>query len=212
MAPYVIGISGGSGSGKSTLAQAVRDALADRCVHIAHDDYYRSLPERWRADPASYNFDEPAALETDLLVDHLAQLRAGKPATLPTYDFASHTRSGSRDVAPAEVVLVEGILLFAASEVLPLLDLRVFVHAPASIRRERRLARDVQERGREPAWVAQRFDAHVEPMHQAHVEPSRAHAHLVVDGTGDLDASVQAILERLRAARGGTIRHHTRRL
>lgn len=199
MTAFFLGIAGGSASGKSWLSRRLLASLGeDRATHITHDDYYLPLPDHLQDRPGDHNFDHPDALETALLVEHLCALRQGRAVQVPTYDFATHNRVGQHTVLSRPVVVVEGILLFTHPALRELLDLRVFVHAPAAVRRERRVARDITERGREPAWVHERFDRHVEPMHQAHVEPTRAHAHLVVDGCAPLDTSAHRVLHHLR--------------
>lgn len=198
MMPFVLGVSGGSASGKTWLSQALLAAFGPRtCVHIAHDDYYLPLPEAFRHRPGDYNFDAPSSLETDLLVDHLDALLAGRPVQVPTYAFDVHDRVGVHTVHPGPLVLLEGILLLTDPRIRERLDLAVFVDAPTDVRRERRVHRDVHERGRQEAWVRDRFARHVEPMHQRHVEPTRAHADLVVDGTQALAHAVAAVIARL---------------
>lgn len=194
---WVVGIAGGSASGKSLLARAVVEALAPTAVtHVLHDDYYRTIPAELAHRPGDVNFDHPDALETDLLAEHVAAWRRGETVAMPRYDFATHTRVAHVEVAPQAVLLVEGILLLTEPALRDALDLAVFVEAPTDVRRARRLARDVAERGREPAWILDRFARHVEPMHQEHVVPTAAHAHLIVDGTAPVPHNVAQVLAR----------------
>jgi uridine kinase len=194
---FVIGLAGGSGSGKTWLASALREALGERCVHLEHDAYYRPLPADRRDRPDDWNFDEPSALESDLLVRHLAALRAGATVDVPTYGFERHARVGARPLAPAPLVLVEGILLLAEPALVAALDLRVFVDTPEDVRLERRLTRDVRERGRTAVSVRERFTRFVSPMHARYVEPSRVQADLVLDGRAPVDANLRRVLDRL---------------
>lgn len=199
MTAFFLGIAGGSASGKSWLSRHLLASMGpDQAAHIAHDDYYLPLPAHLHDRPGDHNFDHPTALETSLLVAHVLALREGVPVPVPSYDFATHSRVGVHTVTARPVVVIEGILLFTHPALRELLDLRVFVHAPVEVRRKRRVARDIVERGREPAWVHDRFDRHVEPMHQAHVEPTRACAHLEVDGCAPLDHSADRVLRHLR--------------
>jgi uridine kinase len=180
----LVGIAGGSGSGKTTLALAVARALpAGQAQVVPADAYYRDLAHLPPAARAQINFDEPAALDGERLLADLRELRAGRSAARPVYDFATHTRSPERVVIPpCAVVVVEGILVLAIPELRELLDLKVFVAAARSARLERRIARDVGERGRTRDSVLAQFARHTEPMHARFVEPSRAHADLVVSG------------------------------
>lgn len=192
----IVGIGGGTASGKSTITRALVDSLGPRALHVTHDRYYRPLPEAFRADPIAYNFDHPDALETELLVSDLAALREGRPTTLVDYDFGICQRKDERfwtTVHPPEILVVEGILVLAVPELRGMLDHAVFVDAAADLRLARRLRRDIVERGDTPHGVIDQYLATVRPMHEEWVEPSRAHADLVVDGTGELDAAIARI-------------------
>jgi len=196
----ILAIAGGTASGKSTLSDAVVSALGAMATRVHHDRYYRAPPPE--ADPASWNFDHPDALETALMVDHVRALRDGHAADVPRYDFTTHARQATMErLDPRPVVVVEGILVLAEPAVRDLADLSVFVDAPADIRLARRLRRDVAERGREPLQVLDRYLSMVRPMHEAWVAPSRAHADLVLDGTRPIEELVGAVLDTL-ARRG----------
>ncbi len=189
--PFVVAVAGGTASGKSTIvAHFVGETGA---THIGHDRYYRDA-----SNPEGHDFDHPDALDTDRLVSDLAALRAGRVAHLPVYDFASHSRTGAVDeVEPAGVIVVEGILTLADERVVALADLTVFVDAPEDIRLARRLARDVAERGRSKESVMAQYEATVKPNHDRFVEPSRARASLVLDGTSEIGQSVAALRARI---------------
>jgi uridine kinase len=196
--PIIIGIAGGTASGKTTIARRVAEDLGDRCVLLPHDAYYRPLPASFRGREHAWNFDEPAALDTDLLIEHVGQLRAGQPVAVPRYDFARHDRIGAYPVEPRAIVLVEGILVLADPALRAVLDHRVFVHAPEPVRLGRRIRRDAAERGRDMDDVLGQYFATVRPMHDLWVEPSRAWATAELDGAGDVDESVRALMALLR--------------
>lgn len=194
---HVIGIGGASGSGKSTLAAALVSALGEAGLSLAHDDYYRPLTPGERANLHLHDFDDPRALDSALLVSHLEALRRGEAIEVPEYAFAAHDRRGARTVAPREVVVVEGVLLLAVPELRAAVDVCVFVDTPLALCLERRLERDVRERGRTPESVRAQWAATVAPAWSRHVAPSRAHAHRVADGTLDLGPVVADLLAGL---------------
>jgi len=199
MLPMLIGIAGGTGSGKTTVARKLAEALpAERAVLIQHDWYYR---DRSHMDPAAralINFDEPDALENDLLLADLMALKANRPVDCPQYDFASHTRRTEvRQVLPRSIVLVEGILLFAVPAVRDVFDLRLFVDTDDDVRLLRRVRRDIEERGRDIQSVEAQYLGTVRRMHQQHVAPSRAHAHLIIPEGGENAPALEVIVGRL---------------
>jgi uridine kinase len=200
MRPVVVGIAGGTASGKSTLARKLCEVLGDRSLLLLHDRYYFSLPEHLRGNPLEYNFDHPESLETERLVRDLATLRTGKPAMLPRYDFAHHLRCEEEDrVEPHPVIVLEGILVLADPGLRAVMDHRVYVTAPDDIRLARRIRRDLDHRGREVHEVLAQYERTVRPMHLAYVEPSRAHADLVIDGTVSVEQSVRRVLDLIGA-------------
>ena len=197
MSARIIGIAGGSASGKTTIARRVAEDLGDRCVLVPHDAYYHPLPASYRGREHAWNFDEPASLDTALLIEHLRELRAGRPVAVPRYDFARHDRIGSYTLQPRPVVLVEGILVLADAALRDHLDHRVFVHADEPTRLGRRIRRDAAERGRDMDDVLGQYFTTVRPMHDLWVEPSRAWASVEIDGAGDVDLSVATLLRLL---------------
>jgi len=198
MNTVVIGIGGGSASGKSTIAASLVERLGEDCGHIVHDRYYHSLPSQLRHSPMAHNFDHPDALDTARLIHNLSELRAGRFAELPKYDFATHTRLLETDtMQPRPVILVEGILVLADEGLVPLMDHRIYVEAPQDVRLQRRIARDRVERGRSEEEVRERFLQTVQPMHERFVRPSRMVADLVIQGTDPVEDLVQKILIRM---------------
>jgi uridine kinase len=198
-APLVIGIAGGTGSGKTTLAQRLVSELSSGVTLLEHDWYYRDrsgVPESERED---INYDEPAALDNALLVQHLAELRAGRAVECPQYDFATHTRKAeTRAVQPAPIVAVDGILLFAIPELCDAFDLRIFVDTDDDIRLLRRISRDIVDRQRDIASIQGQYYSTVRPMHMLHVAPSKRRAHLVVPEGGENAQALDVIVGRLK--------------
>lgn len=191
----LVGLAGGSGSGKTVLVEAVAERWAAAgAVVVSQDRYYRDWSHLPPAERARVNFDEPAALDVDLLARQLAALRRGERVELPVYRFDTHCRAAATTaMMPAPLVLVEGVLLFCHPALVELFDLRVFVDAPADLRLARRLLRDIRERGRDAEGVVGQYLRTVRVMHDRWVEPQRACAHLVVGNVGPLDDAVAAV-------------------
>lgn len=181
MKPVMVGIVGGSGSGKTTLAHGLA-VLTERfgSLVISQDHYYLGVPRG--VSPDSYNFDEPRALDLELLARHLAEVRQGRSVEMPQYDFSTHCRTATTDrLVPVPLLIVEGLFLFTTPALSEVFDLRFFVDVPADERLRRRVARDTVERGREPGDIIRQFNEQVEPMYERHVLPTRCHAHYVLD-------------------------------
>jgi uridine kinase len=197
--PLVVGISGGTGSGKSTIAHKLAAAIPEgRCVTIEHDSYYRKQSQLSFEDRARVNYDHPSSLETSLLVSHLRALREGQAVDVPIYDFAHHDRRDeTRHVAPAPVIVVEGILVFVEPELREQMDVKIFVDTDADIRLMRRIRRDIEQRGRSFQSVRDQYYATVRPMHLEHVEPSKRWADLIVPEGGDNHVALDVLLGRL---------------
>ena len=195
----VIGIAGGTGSGKTTLTQKIKDAFGQEVCVISHDNYYRRLDHLPMEARCKINYDEPAALETELMVAHLEALRAGFAVECPVYDFARHNRSQQTlHIAPRRVIIVEGILIFEDEALRNLMDIRIFVDTDADVRLCRRIARDVNERGRTLDSVIEQYQATVKPMHEKYVEPSKRFANLVVPEGGKNTVALEMILGHIR--------------
>jgi uridine kinase len=193
-----IAIAGGSCSGKTTLALLASDSLDSTLVRI--DDYYRPLDHLTFDERCHVNFDHPDAIDHPLLCDHIEALLNGHPVESPSYDFTRHTRfaQGHR-VQPARVLIVEGLFALCYPRLVDLLSVRVFVHAPEEVCLERRIARDVAERGRTPEEVSERFASHVSPMFRKHILPSSRHATLTVSGIRPIEEGLDKLLERIAA-------------
>ncbi len=180
--PVLIAITGGSGSGKSTLAEAVVAALRPgAAVLMREDSYYRDAASLPGFDATTFDFDDVAARDHDLLREDLLRLKAGKPVTAPVYSFIHHGREPEGEVIPvAAVVIVEGTHVLCTPEVANLFDIRVFVDTPADIRFIRRLLRDQAERGRTVDSVIDQYLKTVRPGHERLTEPSRTRADFIV--------------------------------
>jgi len=196
--PLVVGIAGCSGSGKTTLAVELARTLGG--VHFHLDNYYRDLSRLPAAERALRNFDDPEMMESDLLADHIAALARGEVIERPVYDFAHHIRvpGKTEKVVANTFLLVEGIFALYYAELLPLYHLRVYVDAPDEICFERRLKRDMEQRGRTEESVRRQWEATVRPSGMEFVRPSAANADLTVEGTGDLDWKVERVVTELR--------------
>ena len=180
----MIGVAGGSGSGKTYFARALMDSLgSDLCATVYQDSFYIDQSKRFDHDGGAVNFDHPSSLDFDLLAKCVAQLKRGEATELPIYDFATHTRrSETTRVEPKPIIIVDGILIFNSEPVRALLDDLIYFDTPESLRFQRRLERDVKERGRTPEGVKNQFQLQVKPMHDAFVEPSQKHAKKIVHG------------------------------
>lgn len=196
--PLFVGIAGGSGSGKTTISEALCKALPD-LVMIQHDAYYRHRPDIDYATRCLVNYDHPDSLETELLVAHLDSLAGWAAVDRPTYDFATHLRSPQVvAVVPADVVVVEGILVLADQDLRSRLDLKIYVDTDPDLRLARRLRRDIDERGRSLPSVLDQYFESVRPMHLEFVEPSKRYADIIIP-EGYNPRAVATVVEMLRS-------------
>lgn len=195
----VIGIAGGTGSGKTTLMNNLISQFADVVTILSHDNYYKRHDELTYEQRCLLNYDEPDALETDLMARHLDQLRQGQPIDCPVYDFTLHNRSDKTiRIVPKKVIIVEGILIFENKELRDLMDIRIFVDTDADVRLCRRIKRDVTKRGRTLESVLNQYLQTVKPMHEKYVEPSKKYADLVVPEGGQNLVALDMIEGRIR--------------
>ena len=195
----VIGIAGGTGSGKSTLMEELVKRFKNEVTVLSHDNYYRRRDGISMEDRQKINYDEPAALETDLMAKHLDVLRRGGRVACPVYDFTQHNRSDKvKIVEPKRVIIVEGILIFENKELRDLMDIRIFVDTDADVRLCRRIARDVNERGRTLESVLEQYQTTVKPMHEMYVEPSKKFAHIIVPEGGKNLVALDMITGRIQ--------------
>ena len=195
----VIGIAGGTGSGKTTLMKNIMSRFGDVVTVLSHDNYYYRHDELTYEERCKINYDEPAALETDLMARHLNQLRHGKPIDCPVYDFTQHNRSDETTrIEPKNVIIVEGILIFENEPLRELMDIRIFVDTDADVRLCRRIKRDVNKRGRTLESVLTQYQETVKPMHEKYVEPSKRFADIVVPEGGKNLVALDMIMLRIQ--------------
>jgi uridine kinase len=197
--PLVIGIAGGSGSGKSTVARNVAAALGDASVaFIDMDAYYLDYGHLPLEERKKVNWDHPNAFDWDHLVDQLGQLAVGLPIDKPEYDFVAHARRADTvRIPPADVIVVDGILLFTESRVRDLCDVKVFVDADADVRLIRRIRRDMTKRGRPLAEILEQYLSTVQPMHLEFVEPSKRYADVIVPRGGKNSVAIEMIVAKI---------------
>ncbi len=200
----IIGIAGGTGSGKTTLTKQLKKQFSEKVSIVYHDNYYKrndglSLEERKKI-----NYDSPSAFDTDMMVADLKDLKDGKTVYCPVYDYTIHNRTDeTRRIEPADVIIVEGILVFQSKALRDLMDIKIFVDTDADERIIRRILRDAGERGRSLDSIVTQYRTTVKPMHEKYVEPSKKYADIIVVGGGKnlvafdmISTKVQQLLNR----------------
>ena len=200
----VLGIAGGSGSGKTTLMNNIVSRFSEDITVLSHDSYYKRHDDMTYEERCQLNYDEPAALETDLMVRHLELLRRGQTIDCPVYDFTVHNRSDEVvAIKPSRIIIVEGILIFENEALRDLMDIRIFVDTDADIRLCRRVKRDVNKRGRSLESVLSQYQQTVKPMYEKYVEPSKKYAHILVPEGGKNTIAQEFIISLLEKHLGG---------
>ena len=192
----VIGIAGGSGSGKTTVVKAITEQLnAKSVVVIPQDSYYKDSSDLSDEEKRVHNFDHPDAIEWELLCRQLRELKEGKAIQQPVYSFISCTRSKTetRLVEPAEVIIIEGILIFTCKELRDQMDIKIFVDADDDDRLMRVMARDISERGKDVHWVIERYSRTVKPMYLQFIEPSKRYADIIIPQGGHNKVAIDVI-------------------
>lgn len=206
--PMVIGVTGGSGSGKTTVSQDIIKRLAgESVVMVPQDAYYQDQSEKSMAERRMTNYDHPDSLDNELLISQLKQLLNRETIEQPTYDYTNHTRSSETiTVEPADVIILEGVLLFTEQKLRDLLDIKVYVDTDDDLRFIRRMRRDIVERGRTVDSVVNQYMETVKPMYHQFVEPTKRYADIILPegganavGIGMLEAQIRAILSRNKA-------------
>jgi uridine kinase len=202
--PFLLGVAGGSGSGKTYFSEAlVRQMKAEFgesvCEVVYQDNFYIDQSHKFDHDGGSVNFDHPDAIDFNLLASCLKKIKTGTVTEIPVYDFSTHKRqTKTLTIQPAKIILVDGILIFHSQVVRELFDDLVFFETPEELRYQRRLERDVKERGRTAEGVFQQFHKQVKPMHDLFVEPSKAFANTIVKDVGHFDLTLNNYCEKLR--------------
>lgn len=199
--PVIIGLAGGTGSGKTTVANVILDRVgADSIVFLPHDAYYKDLTHLPKAQRDLLNFDHPDSLESDLLVQHLRELREWKSIEIPVYDFTIHSRTDRIEkIVPQPIILVEGILIFVEPILRDTFDVKIFVDTPPDIRFIRRLERDIEERGRSLESVIRQYQTTVRPMHLEFVEPSKRYADVIIPEGGFNTVAMDMVVARIES-------------
>lgn len=198
--PLLVGIAGGTASGKTSVARKLREALAEHAVLLDLDSYYRDLSDVPFEERRLVNFDHPDAFDFPLLISHLDELQRGKAIAKPVYSFVEHTRTKQTvAVAPAPVVLVEGILVLDNAALRARFDMKIYVDTDDDVRLARRLTRDIRDRGRSFETVIEQYMTSVRPMHHGFVEPSKRHADVIIPHGGDNMVATQMLVSDLRA-------------
>lgn len=200
MKPLIIGIAGGTGSGKSTVARKVAEALPGASVaFIEMDAYYRDFRHLTLEQLHQVNWDHPDAFDVELLSDHIATLAGGEAVEMPHYEFATHSRSAhTRRIEPADVVVIDGILLLADANIRAQCEVKVFVDADPDIRLIRRIRRDTAARGRSLESVLDQYLTTVQPMHLQFVEPSKRYADVIVPRGGSNTVAIEMIVAKIQ--------------
>ena len=182
MDSIIIGIAGGTGSGKSTFTNRIKEEFRDKVSVVYYDNYYKAHDDIPLEERALINYDHPDSFETDLLVRHLNELRSGSTVQCPVYDYSVHNRTGETvEIRPADVILVEGILVLHDERLRNMMDIKIYVDADADERILRRVIRDVKERGRDVEGIAKQYLTTVKPMHYLFVEPTKYNADIVIN-------------------------------
>jgi uridine kinase len=200
----IIGVAGGSGSGKTTVVRRIVESLgSDQVTVLDHDRYYRERNDLRLEERAALNYDHPDSLETDFMVRHVRELKAGRPIQAPRYDFARYNRLADTDtLEPRRAIIVEGILIFTDAALRELMEIKVFVDTDSDTRFIRRLQRDVAHRGRSMESVIDQYQATVKPMHLEFVEPSKRYADLIIPMGGHNAVAVDLLLTLIRSVAG----------
>jgi uridine kinase len=198
--PIIMGIGGGTGSGKTTVAKEVRRHFPEESVVVIHhDSYYKDRSHLSPAERERINYDHPDSFDNDLMIEHLRDLKAGRAIEKPTYDYETHTRKRETiPVRPANIILIEGILVLADEWLRDLMDIKIYVDTDADERFIRRLKRDIVERGRRVDQVIEQYLKTVRPMHLQFVEPSKRYADVIIPEGGMNLVAVDLIVTKVR--------------
>ena len=196
----VVGVAGGTGSGKSTIPKKLMQRFGGDVSVIYHDNYYKAHHNMSYEERSRLNYDHPDSFDTDLLIQAVKDLKAGRSVTCPVYDYTIHDRSDKVIVVrPAKVIIVEGILIFQSRELCQQMDIKIYVDTDADVRILRRIVRDVRDRGRSLDSVVNQYLSTVKPMHEQFVEPSKRNADIIIPEGGHNQVAMEMVMERVRA-------------
>ena len=196
----VVGIAGGTGSGKTTITKKLMQRFGGDVSVIYHDNYYKAHHNMSYEERSRLNYDHPDSFDTDLLIQAVKDLKAGRSVTCPVYDYTIHDRSDKVIVVrPAKVIIVEGILIFQSRELCQQMDIKIYVDTDADVRILRRIVRDVRDRGRSLDSVMNQYLSTVKPMHEQFVEPSKRNADIIIPEGGHNQVAMEMVMERVRA-------------
>ena len=196
----VVGIAGGTGSGKTTITKKLMQRFGGDVSVIYHDNYYKAHHNMSYEERSKLNYDHPDSFDTDLLIQAVKDLKAGRSVTCPVYDYTIHDRSDKVIVVkPAKVIIVEGILIFQSRELCQQMDIKIYVDTDADVRILRRIVRDVRDRGRSLDSVVNQYLSTVKPMHEQFVEPSKRNADIIIPEGGHNQVALEMVIERVRA-------------
>lgn len=196
----VVGIAGGTGSGKTTITKKLMQRFGGDVSVIYHDNYYKAHHNMSYEERSRLNYDHPDSFDTDLLIQAVKDLKAGRSVTCPVYDYTIHDRSDKVIVVkPAKVIIVEGILIFQSRELCQQMDIKIYVDTDADVRILRRIVRDVRDRGRSLDSVVNQYLSTVKPMHEQFVEPSKRNADIIIPEGGHNQVAMEMVMERVRA-------------
>ena len=198
----IIGIAGGTGSGKTTVARKLADKLHEHIVVVSQDSYYKDQSHLPLEERQKLNFDHPNAIDFDLLVDQLRELKAGRDIEQPVYSYLTCSRSATETVhlSPAPIIIVEGILIFTCRKLMDELDIKVYVDADDDDRLMRVISRDIRERGKNVEWVMDRYTKTVKPMHLQFIAPSKRYADIIVPQGGHNRVAINILVATIKNA------------
>ena len=195
---YLIGFCGGSGSGKTTLVSQLLNHYSNKAVVIELDSYYKDSPGLTFKEREKINFDHPDSFDIDLLKEHLILLKSGKEIKKPIYDFKTHKRQkNTNTVNPNTLIFLEGTLIFYFIELINIINLKIFIETKESIRYQRRIDRDIKQRGRTIFNVKEQYQSTVKPMHEKYIEPLRSVAEVIISGELDIVDSTNRVIKKI---------------
>ena len=198
----IIGIAGGSGSGKTTVVRAIANQLKENVVVIPQDSYYKDLSHASEEEKRTHNFDHPDSVDFDLLHEQLQELKEGKTVEQPIYSYLTCGRSKDETltVRPADIIIVEGILIFTDEKLRQLMDIKIFVDADDDDRVMRVISRDIAERGKTVDWVIERYTNTVKPMYHQFIEPSKRYADVIIPQGGHNQVAIDMLSATIEKA------------